>query len=222
MPPKPRFSKEEMINAAFEIAKKDGIRAVTARNVAAVLGCSARPIFTFFSSMEELQNEVREAAQQLLDDRLKIAENYYPSFKMRGIQLVKFSADEPELFKIIFMPAGKAESLDGLIHNYSLWFRNELEQAAGEYGIGAEQAERLFSHLWLQTFGLCVMCVNGMYTFNEKEVSDIFGETFAGELMFISRGSDEKAHVFPIEKSSVRAKQLIAEGSGFETGAMLR
>ena len=57
MPPKAKFTKEEIIAAALKITREQGIGAVTARELGARLGSSARPVFTVFSSMEELTRE---------------------------------------------------------------------------------------------------------------------------------------------------------------------
>ena len=62
MPPKPKFTKEEIVTAALELVSEKGIEALTARELGVRLGSSARPIFTVFNSMEEVQEEVRAAA----------------------------------------------------------------------------------------------------------------------------------------------------------------
>lgn len=46
MPPKQKFTKEEVVNAALEITRRDGINALTARRLGAELDSSSRPIFT--------------------------------------------------------------------------------------------------------------------------------------------------------------------------------
>ena len=61
MPPKAKFSKEEIVTTALAMVKQQGIEALTARSLAKELGSSARPIFTVFASMEEVQAEVRNA-----------------------------------------------------------------------------------------------------------------------------------------------------------------
>ena len=58
MPPKVKFQKEEIVEAAVNIARKKGISAVTAREVGAVLGVSSRPLFTYFDTVDELKREV--------------------------------------------------------------------------------------------------------------------------------------------------------------------
>ena len=54
MPPKNRFTKDEMIDAALDIVREKGIDALTSRELGARMGCSTRPMFTFFSTVNEL------------------------------------------------------------------------------------------------------------------------------------------------------------------------
>ena len=44
LPPKPKFTKDEITNAALTVAREKGIGAVSAREVAVVLGTSTRPM----------------------------------------------------------------------------------------------------------------------------------------------------------------------------------
>jgi AcrR family transcriptional regulator len=50
MPPKVRITKEDIINAAIEIVRKDGAQAINARNLAAYLNCSTQPVFSNFKT----------------------------------------------------------------------------------------------------------------------------------------------------------------------------
>ena len=65
MPPKAKFTKEEIMEAALRIVKTDGFDALTSRELGARLGSSARPIFTVFKSMEEVQQGVMKSARAL-------------------------------------------------------------------------------------------------------------------------------------------------------------
>ena len=62
MPPKPKFTKEEIVQTALAVVSEKGVEALTAKELGNALGSSARPIFTVFSSMKEVQDAVREAA----------------------------------------------------------------------------------------------------------------------------------------------------------------
>lgn len=57
MPPKIRVEKEDIIKAAAEIVREKGISSLNARAVAAKLGVSTQPIFSNYSTMEELKKK---------------------------------------------------------------------------------------------------------------------------------------------------------------------
>ncbi|MDE6926680.1 MAG: hypothetical protein K2P59_15760, partial [Acetatifactor sp.] len=65
MPPKAKFSRDEIVEAALTIVREDGIQALTARSLGDRLGSSARPVFTVFQNMEEVQGAVLKAAKVL-------------------------------------------------------------------------------------------------------------------------------------------------------------
>ena len=48
MPPKAKFSKEEIIKAAVNLVRTEGAQALTARALGTKLGVSSSPVFTFF------------------------------------------------------------------------------------------------------------------------------------------------------------------------------
>jgi len=57
MPPKVVFNKEKIIKTAFEIFKNEGIDCITARSLAAKMGCSTAPIYTCFQNIEEIKQQ---------------------------------------------------------------------------------------------------------------------------------------------------------------------
>ncbi len=60
MPPKTRFERSDIIEAAFEIAREEGLEAVKARRVADKLGSSVAPIYNNFETIDELVRAVVE------------------------------------------------------------------------------------------------------------------------------------------------------------------
>lgn len=78
MPPKPKFSKEEIIDAALDIVSRDGVAALTARELGEKLGCSSSPIFTVFKSMDEVMQAIRIEAMHRYDKYVSRARDYYP------------------------------------------------------------------------------------------------------------------------------------------------
>ena len=202
MPPKPKFDREEIIDAAFELARREGIDAVKAREVGELLGCSSRPIFTFFDSIDRLKEEVTEKAWSFFWSRIDKASDYLPSFKKRGLLFIEFAKEEPKLFQLLFMTEKEQLDLKALIRNRSAGFEDDIAVIRRDYVTTEEEAERLFAHLWIYSYGICVLCATGICTFTEEELSEMLGECFIGAVMEINREPDGGlAKLSPVKKT---------------------
>ena len=103
MPPKPKYTKEEIVNAAFELTRERGIDTVVAREVGKRLNTSASPIFTVWKSMDELREEVRQLAKQKYHEYMEGIFDYAPAFKEFGMRWVSFALEEPNLYRLLFL-----------------------------------------------------------------------------------------------------------------------
>lgn len=105
MPPKFKFTREQIITAALDVTRRNGMEGLTARGLAAELGSSAKPIFGLFQNMEEVQSEVVSSANVLYQSYLQksMTNKKYPPYKASGMAYIQFAKEEKELFKLLFM-----------------------------------------------------------------------------------------------------------------------
>lgn len=187
MPPKAKFTKEEIIEAALNIVREEGFDALTARALGAKLGSSARPIFTVFQSMDEVQQEVMKAARALYDGYISQALSgeraYEHAFKSVGTQYILFACREPKLFQLLFMkekdnPPDFAGVLPLIDENYELI----LGSVRDDYKISDALALRLYKHLWVYTHGIASLCATGMCRFSGEEISEMVTDVFSSLL----------------------------------------
>ncbi len=101
MPAKPKFSRDEVIKKAFEIVRESGIEKVSARTIATRLKSSPQPIYSHFSSMEELQDLMIQMARDVADDYM-LASRTGDRWLDHGFGYVLFSREEPKLFDTVF------------------------------------------------------------------------------------------------------------------------
>ena len=103
MAPKVKFRKEEIVNAALSVSRRAGADAVTAREVAAELGVSTRPIFTYFETIEQLKGEVFQLAKGRY--RAQIERGLADPVPFLGVwhQYIRFARDEPEFYKLLYL-----------------------------------------------------------------------------------------------------------------------
>ncbi len=197
MPPKPKHTKDEIINAALKIASLNGLDNVKARDVGEYLCCSSRPIFTFFENMDELKKSVRAKAFELFHSYTNIADGYTPSFKMRGMQMIRFAKDEPHLFRMLFMTRGDEKPLDVYIKERMSGFEKDVDGIVSLYGVTRRDAERVFGQLWVHAYGICALCVAGACEITENDFARMLGESFESEMLFIKNGTRSLADRLP-------------------------
>ena len=152
MPPVVRFSRESVLDAAYQLIRREGPSALNARAVARELGGSTQPIFRLFSGMDELKQAVIEMTLQSwtnsLADRLQRSAFPYLSI---GMSFLLFARDEPELFKLLFM---RDRVSDGSCTDYNVnWGVPLIENTVK---VDAETARQLYERNWLYCYGLAV------------------------------------------------------------------
>ena len=96
MGPKTKYKKDEIIDAAFEIAREEGLAGITARSVAKRLGCSVAPIYVNFETIEGLTEAVVQRVFSLSGEMLA-REQGTDMFEKIGRASLAFAREYPVL-----------------------------------------------------------------------------------------------------------------------------
>lgn len=189
MPPKAKYTREEIVASALDLVREKGIEALTARELGNRLGCSSRPVFTAFQNMEELKQEVMKAAGKMMSSYFQASRDFTPEFKKAGMMMIRFAVDEPKLFQLLLMQESPEE------RNYNDMLRIMgadvdycIDIIKRDYALDDSRAQRLFDQLWLHSYAIGVLCATKMCRFTEEEISRMLGEVFAGILYLIKSG----------------------------------
>lgn len=189
MPPKPKFTKEEIVTAALELVSEKGIEALTARELGVRLGSSARPIFTVFNSMEEVQAEVRAAALKRFESYAEKAMHYTPVFKQVGMQMILFAIEEPKLYQLVYMSENAgATDFEGITQRLGDVAQLCVDVIQRDYSLSEKDAKALFEHVWIYTFGIGALCATGMCRFSQDEIIQMLGQDFMAMLFYAKSG----------------------------------
>lgn len=178
MPPKSKFSKAEIIDAALNLVRTDGAGALTARNLGKKLGASSSPIFTFFTSMEELQLEVMKAATSIYHKYLSdnMAQNKYPPYKASGMGYISFAKEEKELFKLLFMrdrtKEDHSERKDEIKPIIEIIMKNT--------GLSEEKAYLFHMEMWIVVHGMATMIATNYLEWDVEFMSQVLTDTYFG------------------------------------------
>lgn len=172
MPPSVKFTKEEIVNAALQVVREKGTAALTTRQIAAVLGVSTRPIFTYFQNMQQVQEAVRQAAQALYHSYIKKGLEQVHPFIGLGEQYIHFATQEPELYRLLFLPLAPGSENKAMeemerTQNLVLEFLQQI------YQLDEAAAKRFFRDVWLVAHSLAALIVTNCCPYSPEEIRQI-------------------------------------------------
>ena len=148
MPPTFKFTREEILNAAFCLA----------RAIAERLGSSARPIYSFFSSIDNLEEELVKMSVDLLFEYM-IRERTGDPWIDHGIGYVIFAREE----KYLFRGSNNEKNIKHFkAYGEKIW--NALTRSLVQYpsfkGLSEEQVYKIQATRWLLAHGLAFQVSN--------------------------------------------------------------
>mgnify|MGYP000156520642 CR=1 FL=1 len=183
MPPKSKFTREQITQAALNIVREQGLEGLTARALGKRLGSSACPIFTVFENMEEVQQAVLEAAGACYREYVERGLSEKLAFKGGGTQYILFAVEEPRLFQILFMSGRTGRpDFENVLPLIDESYEQILLSITAGYGLQETAAERLYRHLWIYTHGIAALCVTQTCCFTGEEISEMLTEVFSSLL----------------------------------------
>ena len=202
MPPKAKFTREEIVSAALEVARSKGIEAVTAREVGNYLGTSSSPVFVAFKNMDELLNEVYNSAVKEYSDYIADSVNYTPAFKQFGFRLIEFASTQPNLFKMIYKYRQGDKSYSKMIMSMpaaDFCVQTVMEQAQVDY----ENAKLIFEEVLLAGLGICYMIADNKCTFTEQDLNKYLGIAYRGAVLTVKTLNEDEYAVHPSIKTNL-------------------
>lgn len=180
MPPKNKFTKEEIIQAAVELVREKGIKNLTARELAYRLNASVKPIFGYFSGMDEVKNEVLNQAYRIYGEYTtnEINNSSYPPYKASGMAFIGFAVDEKELFKLMYMRDRSEKEVRE--DEKRADFSPIIDLIMKNTGLTRENANRLHGEMWIFVHGIAVMAATSYLLWNKNDVSRALTDVYEG------------------------------------------
>lgn len=152
--PKQRITKEMILEAAFHIAKEQGIANVLVKNVSARLGCSVQPIYSYYKNMDELRQDLVEHTKEYFQAYLaQYIDKTGPIFRQTGACYLRFAKEQPHLFQLLFLR--KRSDLSSLQELYEIECSPQIaEYLANTLGLSLHGAKKLQLHMVFYTMGI--------------------------------------------------------------------
>ena len=215
MPPKARISREDILNAAFDLVREKGQAALNVRAAAKRLGCSTQPVLYNFATVESLKDAVYRKADEFHTAYiLPQAGEGADALLQLGLNYVRFGHEEGHLFRFLF----ESNQFGGMDMNALVQWPgvgelvNILAQGLGcqaeaarqvlpgvgelvnilAQGLGcqAEAARQVFLTFFAVAHGLGSLLANNAMAYDENECAKMLETVFFGALARIKEGEE--------------------------------
>lgn len=162
--PKQKITKEMVVEAAFALAREGGMEKVLVKDIAAKLGCSVQPIYSYCSNMEELKKDVHKRTAAFFKEYVAAHVEKDDYFHSVGKAYLALAKDEPFLFELYFLRKrtdGQAASLQEL-------YEQECSPTVAaflseELSISLEAARKLHLNMVIYNMGISTMLISSNF-----------------------------------------------------------
>ena len=166
MPPKAKITKDMIIDAAFEIARKTGVDNINARTVAEKLNCSTQPVMYHFSTIEELKKAAYEKSNHYHSEYLMNITNPQEGI-MLGIGFQSGFVIENSLLEMI-----DSEELTPVI--------SAMQESMN---MSIEQTKEVFLTLALFVHGYASIIANNSLEYDEELIKVHLERVYTGAIL---------------------------------------
>lgn len=178
MPPNVKITKDDVVGAAVEIVRENGADALNARSIAARLNCSTQPVFSNFTTMDQVRLAVAAKAAAIYEDYIKreIQSQQYPVYKSSGMAYIRFAKEEKELFKLLYM----CDRSDGSIPDDPKLTDQMADIIQANCGLSRADAQLFHLEIWAGVHGIATMFATGFLDLDWELVSKILTDIYQG------------------------------------------
>ena len=172
MPPKAKFTRDQIIDAAFEIAQTEGIDAITMRKIAKKMNSSVAPIYVNFKDVNELNEALMERIISISLQLLKEENSVNPLIKM-GKACLRFAMEYSVIFRDLVAKNGKY--MQGYDVKMMPTLVEEMQNDSQLKGFPVDELKIILLKIIIFQLGLSIMAANSLLPeeFNKQDMMDI-------------------------------------------------
>ena len=191
MPTKIKISKDLILDAAFEIVRKNGMEKLSNRELANKLNCSIRPIYYQFENVEEMQKELYLKIEQyfykfILDNMVETI----PKYKQVGINYIKFAKKEKKLFQTLFM-TNVGLTPDAFVLKAGEEYKEIEKLIKISANIKEEDIKDFHTKMWIFCHGIATLVANDTIKLTDNQIEDLLSYEFQA-LMLLEENPNNK------------------------------
>lgn len=182
MGPKVKFTREQIIDAAFEIAQTEGIDAITMRKIAKMMNSSVAPIYVNFEDVNELNEALQERITSISLQFFEEENSVNPLIKM-GKACLRFAKEYSIVFRDLVAKNGKY--MLGYDVKMMPTLIEEMQKDPELKGLPVDELKTILLKIIIFQLGLSIMVANSLLPeeFNKHDMMDILSSATDDAIM---------------------------------------
>ena len=176
MPPKQRFSSDDVIDAAFAIVRRHGWEGLSARTIAKELNASTRPIYDHLQSMKNIEKGVVKKALAFFVETIG-QDRTGDKWLDQALGYVLFAAKEKHLFRCI-NDEQHIQFQKEFAREHWVQLGEQLDGDERFHDLAEEDINRIRVTRWFLVHGISYLASSGWMALPESAadmVSDVLG-----------------------------------------------
>ena len=175
---KKTITKDQILNAAYDLVATKGFSKFTARNIAAHMKCSTQPIYLEFKNMEDLKQSLFEKIKAHLRDDIFAREVIGNPLIDMNLNYISFASEERSLYRSLYLE-GHSEDEELYYFIKDLFVQN-MNRDDKLRLLSDATKESLFSAVWIVSTGVASLTSGGLIDLSDKEIVYLLNNVIDG------------------------------------------
>ncbi|MBQ6488107.1 MAG: TetR/AcrR family transcriptional regulator [Solobacterium sp.] len=182
MAPKPKITREMIIDAAVEVVRQKGYENINARTVAEQLNCSTQPVMYHFATIDSLKQAAYKQTDQFHTEYLMTIQDGQDPVLGIGLNYIRFAVKEPKLFRFLFQSGyARENSLMEMVGSEELIpVLTAMQEGSG---LSIEKTRQIFLTVALFAHGYASIIANNDLEYDENLIAQHLERAWNGALL---------------------------------------
>ncbi|MDR0922715.1 MAG: TetR/AcrR family transcriptional regulator [Lactobacillales bacterium] len=161
------ITREQILDAAYDLVATEGFSHFTARNIANKIGCSTQPIYLEFKNMAELRDNLFDRIYAYLSNSVYPTRHTGDPIVDLSLNYIKFAKNESRLYRALFLEdSGGGSRMNEFSYNY---FSNLVRNHETYSHLSEEMIKSLLNGTWIVATGIANLAASGSIRPTEEQ-----------------------------------------------------
>lgn len=172
---KKTITRDQILDAAYDVVATEGFGRFTARNIAAKMKCSTQPIYLEFKNMQDLKFALIKKVHDYLGTTVFPVEHTGNRLIDLALNYIGFATAERRLYRAMYLEEyGGGKEMQEFSYNY---FTKTVTEDPQYAALSEEEIESLHTGTWIVATGIAALMSSGIINPTEEQIIQLMQES---------------------------------------------